>query len=97
MNIQEKTFVKPRRGDGAENARDFLTKDEGTDNVQTPLSKPELEQLHGVLRRAAERAERNRDTRLAARLAQEIAVLDAEINEMPSSRRVFHHNDNRSL
>lgn len=63
----------------------------------TDLSRSELEGLHSVLRRAAERAERNRDTRLAARLAEEIAVLDAQINELPSSRRVPHHNDNRSL
>lgn len=43
------------------------------------LSKPELEQLHAVLRRACERAERNRDTELARKLAEELAAIDYEM------------------
>jgi hypothetical protein len=44
-----------------------------------PLTASELEALHSVLRRAAERAERNRDTRLAMKLAVELAVIEYEM------------------
>jgi hypothetical protein len=43
------------------------------------LSRVELEALHSVLRRAAERAERNREFELAKKLAEELAVLDHDI------------------
>lgn len=78
MNTQETIFVGPPGGAGAVNARDCKAKDGGID-VRAPLTKPELEQLHGVLRRAAERAERNKDTRHAEQLAREIAALDREL------------------
>lgn len=48
---------------------------------QKPLTKSELEGLHSVLRRAAERAERNRDLELAARLAAELANITQELAE----------------
>lgn len=44
-----------------------------------PLSKPELQDLHSVLRRAAERAERNRDFEHARKLAQELVNLEFDI------------------
>lgn len=44
-----------------------------------PLPRADLMDLHSVLRRAAERAERNRDTELAEKLAREIAALDYEL------------------
>lgn len=56
------------------------------------LSRSELEGLHSVLRRAAERAERNRDTCLATKLAQEIAELDADL---AGFQCVTAFNDNR--
>lgn len=46
---------------------------------QDNLSKPELEQLHSVLRRAAERAERNNDRKLVEKLNEELAVIDFEM------------------
>lgn len=46
---------------------------------QPELSKGELEGLHSVLRRAAERAEQNNEAELARKLAEELAVLDHEI------------------
>lgn len=46
---------------------------------QDNLSKPDLEALHSVLRRAAERAERNRDEKLKKRLEEELAVIDLEM------------------
>lgn len=45
------------------------------------LSKSELEAFHSVLRRAAERAERNNDERHAEKLAAEVAELAREIAE----------------
>lgn len=47
------------------------------------LSRRELEELHSVLRRAAERAERNKDTWHAEKLAREIAELDRELQGVP--------------
>ena len=47
--------------------------------MEPQLSKSELEQLHSVLRRAAERAERNKDRRLADNLAEEVRVLAEEL------------------
>ncbi len=49
------------------------------DAVRKPLSKAELEDLHSVLRRAAERAERNGMIRHAERLAKEVAELAEEL------------------
>lgn len=43
------------------------------------LSKAELQDLHSVLRRAAERAERNRDDKLLERLNDELAVIEYEM------------------
>ncbi len=50
--------------------------------MRKPLSKAELEALHSVLRRACERAERNKAFREADRLAQEVAELAAELARM---------------
>lgn len=63
--------------------------------MKKQLSRAELEDLHSVLRRAAERAERNREIRLAAKLTQEVAEIAAQIAEFPSSHRVSA-NDNRN-
>lgn len=46
---------------------------------QQPLSRTDLQDLHSVLRRAAERAERNRDFESARKLAVELAKLDEEL------------------
>jgi hypothetical protein len=46
------------------------------------LSRAELEALHSVLRRAAERAERAKRTDDAEKLAREVVALDAELREM---------------
>lgn len=46
---------------------------------QDNLSRPELESLHSVLRRSAERAERNKEFELARKLAEELAVIDFEM------------------
>lgn len=46
------------------------------------LSKRELEDLHAILRRAAERAERNRRTADAEKLALEVARIDMELKGM---------------
>jgi hypothetical protein len=43
-----------------------------------PLSRRELEDLHSVMRRAAERAERNDDA-AAEKLAREVAEIAAEL------------------
>lgn len=56
------------------------------------LTKSELESLHSVLRRAAERAKRNRNTRLAIKLARYLAELDADL---ASFQCVTPFNDNR--
>lgn len=50
---------------------------------QKPLTKAELEGLHSVLRRAAERAERNNEHAHAEKLAQEVAALAEELARMP--------------
>jgi hypothetical protein len=50
---------------------------------QRPLTKSELEDLHSVLRRAAERAERNNERAHAEKLAQEVAALAEELARMP--------------
>jgi len=50
---------------------------------QRPLTKSELEDLHSVLRRAAERAEANNDKKHAEKLAQEVAALAEELARMP--------------
>lgn len=47
--------------------------------MRKELSKEELEGLHSVLRRAAERAERNNEKKLAKRLEEELAVLEHEL------------------
>ena len=47
--------------------------------ARKPLSKAELEDLHSVLRRAAERAERNNMIRHAEKLAKELADLAEEL------------------
>lgn len=47
--------------------------------TRKPLSRSELEDLHSVMRRAAERAERNRSFKEADRLAQEVAALADEL------------------
>lgn len=47
--------------------------------MKKPLTRSELEALHSVLRRAAERAERNKDTEHAEKLAREIADLSNEL------------------
>lgn len=47
--------------------------------TQPELSKPELMDLHSILRRACETAERNKRTDDAAKLAQELAAIDAAI------------------
>jgi len=44
-----------------------------------PLSRAELEALHSVLRRAAERAERNNMIRHAEKLAKEVAEIAEEL------------------
>lgn len=44
-----------------------------------PLTRAELEDLHSVLRRAAERAERNRQFDHADKLAAEVARIAAEL------------------
>lgn len=46
--------------------------------MKNELSRAELEQLHSVLRRAAERAERNK-ARDAERLAVEVAAIAEEL------------------
>ena len=43
------------------------------------LSRAEKENLHGVLRRALERAERAKRTAEAEQLAREVAALDMEL------------------
>lgn len=50
---------------------------------QKPLTKTELEGLHSVLRRAAERAERANETAHAEKLAREVADLAEELARMP--------------
>lgn len=50
---------------------------------QKPLTKTELEGLHSVLRRAAERAEASRDQAHAEKLAREVADLAEELARMP--------------
>jgi len=47
--------------------------------MRKPLSKAELEQLHSVLRRAVERAERNNMIRHAEKLAREVAEIAEEL------------------
>ena len=47
--------------------------------MRKPLSKDQLEALHSVLRRAAERAERNNMIRHAEKLAKEVAELAEEL------------------
>ena len=47
--------------------------------MRKELSRDELERLHSVLRRAAERAERARDAQLAEKLARELAAIDYEM------------------
>ena len=47
--------------------------------MRKPLSRAELEDLHSVLRRACERAERNNMIRHAERLAQAVAELAEEL------------------
>jgi hypothetical protein len=47
--------------------------------VKQPLSRLELEDLHSVLRRAAERAERNNMIRHAEKLAREVAAIADEL------------------
>lgn len=46
---------------------------------QILLSRTEKQDLHSVLRRALERAERNKRTAEAEQLAREIAALDSEL------------------
>jgi hypothetical protein len=43
------------------------------------LSRRELEDLHAVLRRAAERAERNKEFEHAEKLSREVAELTVEL------------------
>lgn len=50
-----------------------------TISQQIHLSRAEKQDLHSVLRRALERAERAKRTAEAAQLAHEIAVLDWEL------------------
>jgi len=45
----------------------------------TPLTKAELEGLHSVLRRAAERAEAEKRTGEATKLAEELAIIEYEM------------------
>lgn len=45
------------------------------------MTKREVEDLHSVMRRAIERAERRKDTDHAEQLAREIAELDMELRE----------------
>lgn len=47
--------------------------------MKKELSRQELEHLHSVLRRAAERAERNKDEALAKKLASEVLALAIEL------------------
>lgn len=47
-----------------------------------PLPRDDLLDLHSVLRRAAERAEREKRTGDAAKLAEEIANLEFELRTM---------------
>lgn len=47
--------------------------------LKQDLTRTELEDLHSVLRRAAERAERANDERLAAKLSEEVLVLAEEL------------------
>lgn len=44
-----------------------------------PLTTAELQELHSVLRRAAERAERNNRLRDAAQLARAVKEIDVEL------------------
>lgn len=50
--------------------------------VKQQLGRRELEDLHSVLRRAAERAERNKDAD-AAKLAREVADIANELARLP--------------
>lgn len=43
------------------------------------LNRAELQDFHSVLRRAAERAERNNDKRLAEKLASEVLAVAIEL------------------
>ena len=47
--------------------------------MRKSLSRAELEHLHSVLRRAAERAERNNMIRHAEKLAKEVAEIAEEL------------------
>lgn len=47
--------------------------------TRKPLPRAELEHLHSVLRRAAERAERNNRTRDAEKLAREVLEISLEL------------------
>jgi hypothetical protein len=47
--------------------------------MKKQMSRSELEDLHSVLRRAAERAERNNENRLAEKLTEEVMVLAQEL------------------
>lgn len=47
--------------------------------MKDDLDRRQLEDLHSVLRRAAERAERNKEEALAERLAQEVVAIEAEL------------------
>lgn len=46
---------------------------------QPPMTKPELQDLHSILRRACEEAERNNRTEHAAKLAEELAAIEFAI------------------
>lgn len=49
-----------------------------------PLPKAELLDLHSILRRAAEEAERNGRIEHARKLAQELASIETEIKRAPA-------------
>lgn len=52
---------------------------EGMRMSRKPLTRAQLEDLHSVLRRAAERAERNNEAKLAERLASEVLAIAIEL------------------
>ena len=47
--------------------------------MKKELTRAQLEDLHSVLRRAAERAERNNETKLAEKLASEVLAIAIEL------------------
>jgi hypothetical protein len=62
-----------------------------TISKQILLSRSEKQDLHSVLRRALERAERNKRTAEAEQLAREIAALDIELSVEQHNAAAIQH------